>query len=77
VARAFREHAARGVPAMFYVHPWEVDPGQPRLEVPLLSRLRHYRGLGGMLDRIDRMLREFSFTSVERALDVLALRAAA
>ncbi|MCU0622037.1 MAG: DUF3473 domain-containing protein [Gemmatimonadales bacterium] len=77
VARAFREHSARGVPGMFYVHPWEIDPGQPRLEVPLMSRMRHYRGLGGMLGRIERLMREFSFTSVERALDVLALRAAA
>jgi polysaccharide deacetylase family protein (PEP-CTERM system associated) len=75
--RAFREHADRGVPAMFYMHPWEVDPGQPRLDVPWISRVRHYRGLDHMLERIERLLYEFSFTSVERALDVPALRAAA
>jgi hypothetical protein len=77
IHRAFREYRARGVPAMFYVHPWEIDPGQPRLPVPLISRLRHYRGLSGMLSRLDRLLREFKFTSVEHALDVPALRAAA
>jgi hypothetical protein len=77
IHRAFSEYRARGVPAMFYVHPWEVDPGQPRLPVPLISRLRHYRGLDGMLGRLERLLRDFNFTSVEQALDVPALRAAA
>lgn len=76
-ARAFREHSAKGMPAMFYVHPWEVDPGQPRLNAGVISRLRHYRGLDGMMARIERLLGEFTFTSVERALDVPALRAAA
>jgi polysaccharide deacetylase family protein (PEP-CTERM system associated) len=77
IHRAFSEYRARGVPGMFYVHPWEVDPGQPRLPVPLVSRLRHYRGLNGMLGRLDRLLGDFKFTSVEQALDVPALRAAA
>jgi hypothetical protein len=49
---------------MFYVHPWEVDPGQPRLDVPLIPRLRHYRGLSRMLPRLERLLAEFRFTSV-------------
>ncbi|MGE3526895.1 MAG: DUF3473 domain-containing protein, partial [Gemmatimonadales bacterium] len=62
--RAFREHAAVGVPGMFYIHPWEVDPAQPRLAVPWLSRLRHYTGLGRTLPRLERLLRDFSFTSV-------------
>jgi polysaccharide deacetylase family protein (PEP-CTERM system associated) len=75
--RAFREYGRRGVPAMFYVHPWEVDPGQPRLDVGLVSRLRHYRGLGGMMARMQALLLAFPFTSVRAALDVPALRAAA
>ena len=75
--RAFREHSERGVPAMFYMHPWEIDDAQPRLRVKMLSRLRHYRGLDGMLGRVDRLLTDFRFTSVERALDVPGLRAAA
>ena len=77
IHRAFSEYRARGVPGMFYVHPWEVDPSQPRLPVPLVSRLRHYRGLDGMLSRLDRLLQDFKFTSVDQALDVPALRAAA
>lgn len=64
--RAFREHAQQGIPGVFYVHPWELDPGQPRLPVPWLTRLRHYRGLAGMRSRIERLLSEFAFTSVAR-----------
>jgi polysaccharide deacetylase family protein (PEP-CTERM system associated) len=48
-------------PAVVYLHPWEVDPGQPRLATGLLARLRTYRGLDGMLAKFDRLLGEFSF----------------
>lgn len=76
VHRALTQYAARGASAMFYVHPWEIDPGQPRLDVKPISRLRHYRNLDGMLARLDRLLGDFPFTSVERVLDVAALRVA-
>jgi hypothetical protein len=56
---------------MFYVHPWEIDVDQPRLPVPLLTRIRHYRGLSRTLPRIKRLLAEFRFTSVaERFPDI-------
>jgi polysaccharide deacetylase family protein (PEP-CTERM system associated) len=64
--RAFDEHAKRGASGMFYIHPWEIDDQQPRLRVPLLTRLRHYNGLGRTLPRLERLLRRFRFTSVER-----------
>lgn len=64
IRRAFREHGARGIPGMFYIHPWEVDPGQPRIAVPLLTRIRHYRGLARSLPLMERLLGEFRFTSV-------------
>ena len=67
VRRAFREHEARGIPGMFYVHPWEVDPGQPRIAAPWLTRVRHYRGLDRTLPRLERLLAEFRFTSVAAA----------
>ena len=54
---------------MFYVHPWEVDPEQPRLAAGVLTRMRHYGGLERTLPRLERLLREFRFTSVERWLD--------
>lgn len=64
VHRALRDHEARGRPAMFYVHPWEVDPDQPRLDVGLMSRYRHYRGLHRVHPRLQRLLTDFRFTSV-------------
>jgi len=66
--RALREGAATGSPAMVYIHPWEIDPDQPRLPVGWLTRIRHYRGLGRTLDRLGAILREFRFTSVARWL---------
>lgn len=66
VTRAFREHAERGETGMFYVHPWELDPGQPRLALPWLTRVRHYRGLARTEGLLDRLLSTFRFTSVAR-----------
>ena len=68
VRRAFREHSDCGIPAMFYIHPWEVDPDQPRLQATWLTRLRHYNGLEDTLPRLQRLLSEFRFTSAARQL---------
>jgi hypothetical protein len=53
---------------MFYIHPWELDPDQPRLRVPPLTRLRHYGGLHRTRRRIERLLEEFRFTSAQEML---------
>lgn len=46
--------------AMFYFHPWEVDPDQPRIPgAPLKSRFRHYVNLGRMEAKLDRLCRDF------------------
>lgn len=57
-----------GQPLVFYVHPWELDPGQPRLPMPALSRLRHYVGLAGAERKLRALLRAFRFTTIEDAL---------
>jgi polysaccharide deacetylase family protein (PEP-CTERM system associated) len=62
--RAFREATERRIPATFYIHPWEIDPGQPRLPVSPLTAVRHYRGLGTALARIDRIVSEFRFGAI-------------
>jgi polysaccharide deacetylase family protein (PEP-CTERM system associated) len=72
VQRAFREHDEAQLPAVFYIHPWELDPEQPRLAVPLLTRMRHYRGLRGTTERVERLLSEFHFTSISRGLGPVA-----
>lgn len=59
VQAALRSAAARGHPATFYIHPWEWDPEQPRFEVPLLTRIRHYGGQRGVFGRLERLLAEF------------------
>jgi polysaccharide deacetylase family protein (PEP-CTERM system associated) len=65
---AFRQNTLQGMPGMFYIHPWEVDPEQPRIRVPFLTRLRHYGGLRRTVPRLSRLLSEFRFTSVARHL---------
>jgi polysaccharide deacetylase family protein (PEP-CTERM system associated) len=70
VSRALSESRRAGQSAVFYVHPWEVDPDQPRIEVSPVARLRHYRGLERTLPRLERLLEEFSFTSINRQFDL-------
>jgi len=49
-------------PGLFYFHPWEVDPEQPRVNgAPLRSRFRHYLNLGQMQPRLERLLSDFSW----------------
>ena len=50
---------------IFYLHPWEIDPDQPRLShVGVLSRFRHYNNLHKTKYRFTRLLQDFSFTSI-------------
>jgi polysaccharide deacetylase family protein (PEP-CTERM system associated) len=56
-----RVNAVEGAPAVFYLHPWEIDPGQPRLPAPALARFRHYRNLAATEARLERLLRDFPF----------------
>jgi polysaccharide deacetylase family protein (PEP-CTERM system associated) len=65
---ALTRSAARGGRGTFYVHPWEVDPDQPRVKAPLAARLRHYTGLRGTLPRLERLLREHQFLPMSEAL---------
>jgi polysaccharide deacetylase family protein (PEP-CTERM system associated) len=55
-------------PAIFYIHPWEIDPDQPRLRGSLLSRTRHYRNLHLTEPRLRRLLKDFSFAPVLKAM---------
>ena len=57
-----------GRPAAFYVHPWEVDPEQPRVQVGLLSRWRHYTNLQRCEARLQRLLADFKFDTMRAVL---------
>lgn len=59
-------------PAIFYMHPWEIDPDQPRLTGSLLSRFRHYRNLGETEGRLRRLLEDFRFASMAVTLHDLS-----
>ncbi len=49
-------------PAIFYFHPWEVDPDQPRVEnAPMRSRLRHYTNLDKMAGKLADLVDDFAF----------------
>jgi polysaccharide deacetylase family protein (PEP-CTERM system associated) len=71
IRRAVRECESRGTPATLYIHPWELDPDQPRLPVHFTARLRHYTGLRRTLPRLERLLGEFRFTSIGASLTTL------
>ena len=54
------------MPGTFYLHPWEYDPDQPRFAVNALTRIRHYGGLARTWSRLERLLGEFRFTSIDQ-----------
>jgi len=58
---AFHRFAREGTPLVFYLHPWEIDPEQPRIAAALKSRLRHYTNLGRTERRLEALLRSFKF----------------
>jgi polysaccharide deacetylase family protein (PEP-CTERM system associated) len=61
-------------PAVFYFHPWEIDPGQPRVAgAPLKSRLRHYTNIDKMAGKLRLLVHEFAWGR----MDLLAHREAA
>lgn len=55
-----------GRPAIFYFHPWEIDPGQPRVEnAPLRSKVRHYSRLSAMEGKLEKLLGAFEWGRVD------------
>lgn len=69
VARCIRRLNAAGRSAMVYLHPWELDPDQPRLPLPWPLRLRCYGNLERTEGKLRRLLRDFEFAPVEAHLD--------
>jgi polysaccharide deacetylase family protein (PEP-CTERM system associated) len=63
-----RVNQAERRPVIFYLHPWEIDPDQPRLHAGLLSRVRHYRNLDQTETRLRRLLKDFAWGSLRSIL---------
>jgi len=64
------------VPMTFYLHPWEIDPGQPQLPCSPITRLRHYGNLDRTEGRLKRLLRDGAFGTVSEMLSRLTSAAA-
>jgi len=60
-------------PFMVYLHPWEIDPHQPRFGLGRVATLRSYHNLGETEARLDTLLGAFPFAPARRVLDALGL----
>lgn len=60
------------LPCIYYMHPWEIDPGQPRITgAPLKSRIRHYLNLSRTEPRLRQLLNDFAWDRVDRVYAAL------
>jgi len=58
------------VPIVFYIHPWEIDPQQPRLSASIRARFRQYTGLKRNADKLERLLKDFRFAPIMEVFSV-------
>jgi polysaccharide deacetylase family protein (PEP-CTERM system associated) len=63
----------RQQPFIFYLHPWEIDPDQPRVETSRFSRFRHYNNLDKCEPRLRSLLSDFNFGTASEVLNSLGL----
>jgi len=66
--RGLDQQADWGWPGCVYLHPWEVDPEQPRQALRGLRRFRHYVNLGSTLRKLDRLLQSHRFAGISEAM---------
>jgi hypothetical protein len=70
---ALRQVDRSGERSLFYIHPWEIDPGQPRVkQAKLSSRLRHRINLSATEARLTRLVADFSWDRMDRVFPELA-----
>jgi polysaccharide deacetylase family protein (PEP-CTERM system associated) len=67
VLRAVEAANAAGIPAVFTVHPWEVDPDPPQVALPLRLWFAHYFRLGGFERRLNEIVKDAPFTTLDAA----------
>jgi polysaccharide deacetylase family protein (PEP-CTERM system associated) len=68
-ARVNRHENLTGI---FYFHPWEIDPEQPRIACGWKSRLRHYTNLSRMASKLERLVSHFAWDRMDRAFSALS-----
>lgn len=57
-----------GEPVVFYVHPWEIDPGQPKVKLSFINNFKHRVNLSRTFLRLERLLEDFQFRSIREVL---------
>ena len=60
---ALKQFQKEGLSTIVYVHPWEIDAEQPRIDLPLVKRLRHYTNLGRTFAKVRRLLSTGTWSS--------------
>ena len=65
-----RVNAREGQSILFYFHPWELDPCQPRPPMPWRHRARHYIGMEREERKLSRLFRDVQFTTIRRVLGI-------
>ncbi len=68
-----RQVNSRQQPFIFYLHPWEIDPDQPKVEASWFSRFRHYNNLEKCESRLQRLMQDFQFGTAWQVLENLDL----
>jgi polysaccharide deacetylase family protein (PEP-CTERM system associated) len=69
--RALRHiNGVEGQSGMVYFHPWEIDADQPRIRARLRSRIRHYTNLSSTHHKVERLLKDFKFTTLSDACNL-------
>jgi len=63
-----RRVESKGHPLIMYLHPWELDPHQPRMRGAALSKFRHYLNLHKVESRLKQLLKDFSFGPIYHLL---------
>ncbi len=72
LSRYLFKQATRENPGVFYLHPWEIDPEQPRIkEAGLFSKFRHYNNLSVCRNRLDKLIKDFDFDTMSTLIGKL------
>jgi polysaccharide deacetylase family protein (PEP-CTERM system associated) len=73
VSKTFLQRLEKqGAKLVMYLHPWEIDPAQPRMDGPWVSQFRHYLNLHKTQDRLCSLLNDFHFNTIQKILDPIA-----
>lgn len=59
----------QGRPVIFYLHPWEIDAEQPRINLGLVKKFRHYNNLNKTFHRLEKLLNDFKFTNISKVIE--------